>query len=335
MVKLLSVVCFSFSLLSCRAVDDDQMEGHRTASLSIDVVLVKIGGSSITNKSEKEALDEEGLEWFAKSLGDIVAPAFKAPSAQKFASNSLSRRPTTFVVIHGAGSFGHFQAKEFGLRGPTTSKSDGQDETDAVCDEQSLQDKHRKILNDNTSHRYQMQGLAETRRSVQQLNHHVVSNLITHGSINAVGISPCFGIPSMRADANNETGALAWLETALWDTIQAGLIPVLHGDACLYHPESSSSNDGSPAAAILSGDILMEVLGQHASWVTRTVFITDVDGVFNKDPRILGEEEELPQLLREIAVDRQTGNIILDMDIEASSSSHTHDVTGGLKVCVI
>ena len=350
LTKLLLLTSIRFCLFPCQAAGNGN--GAEKSGSSIDVVLVKIGGSSITNKSQKETLDMQGLEWFAKSLGDIVSPSFKAPQPLQHASDlphggrdsASDCRKTAFVVIHGAGSFGHFQAKEFGLKGPSTSISDSRSDDSAVCNEESSSDSSNGSPADeareNHHHRYQMQGLAETRRSVQQLNQHVVSNLITHGSINAVGISPCFGIPHMQADANNQTGALVWLETVLWDTIQAGLIPVLHGDACLYHPtrteisSSSSSGGDSVAAAILSGDILMEVLGRHVSWISRIVFITDVDGVFTKDPRavMVDSDEDPAELLRDIVVDRQTGDIILEITIDASSSSHTHDVTGGLKV---
>ena len=351
LTKLLLLTSIRFCLFPCQAAGNGN--GAEKSGSSIDVVLVKIGGSSITNKSQKETLDMQGLEWFAKSLGDILSPSFKASQPLQHASKlphggrdstSDSRHQTAFVVIHGAGSFGHFQAKEFGLKGPSTSISDSRSDDSAVCNEESSSDSSNNSPADeareNHHYRYQMQGLAETRRSVQQLNQHVVSNLITHGSINAVGISPCFGIPHMQADANNQTGALVWLETVLWDTIQAGLIPVLHGDACLYHPtrteisSSSSSGGDSVAAAILSGDILMEVLGRHVSWISRIVFITDVDGVFTKDPRavMVDSDEDPAELLRDIVVDRQTGDIILEITIDASSSSHTHDVTGGLKV---
>ena len=347
LLSLTSIICFLFPCHAYGNRNGTELETEPSSETSLDVVLVKIGGSSITNKSKKETLDTQGLEWFAKSLGDIVDPSFKAPQpleqAPDFPGESGSstdrRHQTTFIVIHGAGSFGHFQAKEFGLKGPTTSKSDSNSEDNTVCNEQVSSDSKGGLdeARENHNYRYQMQGLAETRRSVQQLNQHVVSSLITHGSINAVGISPCFGIPHMQADANNQTGALFWLETVLWDTIQAGLIPVIHGDACLHLPTRTelnvSSSGDRAAAAILSGDILMEVLGRHVSWISRIVFITDVDGVFTKDPRIAmaDADEEPAELLREIAVDRQTGDIILETTIEASSSSHTHDVTGGLK----
>ena len=57
------------------------------------------------------------------------------------------------------------------------------------------------------------------------------------------------------------------------------------------------------------------------------VFLTDVDGVFTKDPRI----DPRARLLRTIQVEPNTANIVA-ADFEASGSSHAHDVTGGLEV---
>lgn len=64
------------------------------------------------------------------------------------------------LQVHGAGSFGHFQASQYGVaRG-------GHDPAAAV------------------------RGFVETRRSVTQLNHAVVSALVDAG-VPAVGLSPC------------------------------------------------------------------------------------------------------------------------------------------------
>jgi isopentenyl phosphate kinase len=70
----------------------------------------------------------------------------------------------------------------------------------------------------------------------------------------------------------------------------------------------------------------MEMLGK-SDWVSRAVFLTDVDGVFTKDPR----NDPSAQLLRTIEVDKVTAAVV-SVDLEVSGSSHEHDVTGGLKV---
>lgn len=209
------------------------------------------------------------------------------------------------------GSFGHHSAKEYALKGqfepPQTNSSDDMPQPQ----QQSSSLERRRI----------MKGLAETRLSVQKLNRLVVSSLIKHG-INAVGISPCFFIPGMQAHGGSETDESTFrttssLLTVIKDSLQAGIVPVLHGDACLY---------GKDNAGILSGDILTEIIGKD-SWVTNVIFLTDVDGVFTSDPRTDSNAE----ILRNIEVDKESLDIVSPA-LNVTGSSHEHDVTGGLKV---
>ena len=160
-----------------------------------------------------------------------------------------------------------------------------------------------------------MHGLARTRQSVQKLNRLLVGSLIQHG-VNAVAISPCFAIPNLHAHGGGDEAKLN-LAMILRETLSAGLVPVLHGDACLH---------GKQNAGILSGDILMEAIGQ-LPWVSHVVFLTDVDGVYSNDPR--GDPKA--RLLPIIEIDKDTLEII-DPILNVSRSSHGHDVTGGFKV---
>lgn len=45
------------------------------------VVIVKIGGSSVTNKATKESVNEEVLDWFARAVSDNVGQEFKGGDA--------------------------------------------------------------------------------------------------------------------------------------------------------------------------------------------------------------------------------------------------------------
>jgi isopentenyl phosphate kinase len=278
------------------------LQVHNVSSISedLEVVLVKIGGSSITHKAERERLDRDALEWFAETISQSASSVHLAPSDTEECGN-LDESPTkpnkdlAFVIVHGAGSFGHFSAKDYGLK--------GQVEEPLSNSTLSLDEK-----------RFRMRGLAETRLSVQTLNRFVVQSLLDH-NVNAVGISPCFGIPGLEAHAARQIGPREILENTVRTTVDAGLVPVLHGDACLY------GDDGG----ILSGDTIMEILGT-SHWVHHSVFITDVDGVYSEDPRI----NQDAQLLRNIFVDAESG--IITTELDASSSSHSHDVTGGLAV---
>ena len=124
--------------------------------------------------------------------------------------------------------------------------------------------------------------------------------------------------------------------------LQAGLVPVLHGDACLLY-------DGM-RAGILGGDTITE--GIVSVWdsiddesntrrgkIAKVIFITDVAGVFTSDPKAKKNAE----LIRYLTVDRTTGEVTIsnrdgegligkESDaLDVSGSSHDHDVTGGLK----
>jgi isopentenyl phosphate kinase len=312
--QLLLFSCFCFLHLSFPVLGDVAQTSASKSSQSenftsfkdLDIILVKIGGSSITYKSEFERVNKEAVEWFARTIAQSTSEIFLNGEEQSRQcpgprDDAHSAKKFGFVIVHGAGSFGHFQAKEYGLKGQSTPPP-------VLPSTPIKQDLHRQ-------RRRRKEGLAKTRLSVQKLNQIVVKDLVHHG-VNAVAISPCFGIPGLQTHANLQFDAQAHLHSLVYETIQAGLIPVLHGDACLY---------GMNGAGILSGDTLMEILGVQP-WVRHAVFITDVDGVFDKDPR----SDATAKLLSYIAVDASNGEIIAE--VAASGSSHEHDVTGGLKV---
>jgi isopentenyl phosphate kinase len=271
-----------------------------------EVTLIKAGGSSITEKATKEKLNVEALNWMATTLTQEISSYFKVPeSALTGEPDECNANAKAFVIVHGAGSFGHHNAKEFGLKGRTEPPATAAEKASAAALSTEEETKRRRI----------MQGVARTRLSVQRLNNIVVSSLVEHG-INAVGISPCFGIPRMQAHGGDDDAASA-LREVVYESLRAGLVPVLHGDACLY---------GEQGGGIISGDTLMQILAQ-APWVSRAIFLTDVDGVFTKDPR----SDPHAQLLKTIEIDTETAELT-SVVLEASGSTHDHDVTGGLKV---
>jgi hypothetical protein len=88
----------------------------------LNILLVKIGGSSITYKSEFERLDTEALSWFVSAVAKSTSEYFLAPMGDEEHKYECPSADTTskkigLVIIHGAGSFGHFTAKEYGLKG--------------------------------------------------------------------------------------------------------------------------------------------------------------------------------------------------------------------------
>lgn len=161
--------------------------------------------------------------------------------------------------------------------------------------------------------------------SVKKLNSQVVSSLIENG-VNAVGISPCLNIPGLMAHGGNEYQGAILLAKSIRETLSAGLVPVIHGDAGLY---GIYGDEPSMSAGILGGDTLVEIIAKNPllnQHISKTVFLTDVEGVFTKDPNMFPDAT----LVRNIFIDPSNGKIL--NSINASGSLHEHDVTGGLEV---
>ena len=174
--------------------------------------------------------------------------------------------------------------------------------------------------------------LQQKLKSVKKLNSVVVSSLIEKG-VNAVGISPCLNVPGLMAHGGDEYNGATLLVQSIIETLSAGLVPVIHGDAGLYGKYSDDSNTfdkfQSMSAGILGGDTLVEIIAKHPSIkekISKTVFLTDVDGVFTKDPKL----DKDAVLVKNIYIDPFSGKVM--NQIFASGSSHEHDVTGGLEV---
>lgn len=299
-----------------------------SSSPALDVVLVKIGGSSITHKSTKEALNDGMLKWFSSTLSSCLDPRFTSINDIRNKDDE-SPNNRAFVVIHGAGSFGHHIAKEYGLKSAKKAS-----DRSGISTQDLLQNDHDAAKETRLLH-----GLCRTRLSVQTLNRLVVQSLIDH-SINAVGISPCFAVPGLHAHGGGscplaDEGVKKALQSLVHSTLKAGLVPVLHGDAGLNQRAGEPTGYRSPVG-VLSGDALMELIGD-ADWVSEAVFLTDVAGVFTCDPK---KEPEKAQLIQKIPVvpcsdPKQSSRYHIRLDtnvIQATGSQHEHDVTGGLQV---
>lgn len=156
--------------------DHDQSictEGRR------NVVVVKFGGSAITDKSKLETLKEVSLETSCAQIKEVLD------------------RGGSVVVVHGAGSFGHFQAKQYGL-------SKGGRAADW------------------------REGLACTRRSVLRLNGLVCDSLISHGV--PCGALPPFALVQYKDGVDISIPSLT---EAIASLLDSGLVPVTHGDVVL------------------------------------------------------------------------------------------------------
>ncbi|OWM89509.1 hypothetical protein CDL15_Pgr024257 [Punica granatum] len=94
--------------------------------------IVKLGGAAITCKNEIEKTNEEGLEIVASQLREAMVSGSSLPkgvgmdwskraecseislNVDDFGDQELMEL-SNFIVVHGAGSFGHFQASKSGV----------------------------------------------------------------------------------------------------------------------------------------------------------------------------------------------------------------------------
>lgn len=304
----LSILCTS--ILSIIVIAQSEPLQHRHNSNSNikgkieeeeSILIIKIGGSSITEKSKYETLNLTSIEWFSDAM------------------SSSSLKNEKMIIIHGAGSFGHHHAKQHGFKGvsspPSSLEASSCESTSTISNTQQQQQQENE---------YQY-GIAQTRLSVQKLHLELLSNLIKK-NLNAVGLSPFSTHPIYHK--NDELPRLEKFTSSVDEILQAGLIPVIHGDAVVISQEEVMKG------AILGGDDLVHTIAthyNHKKMNVRVVFITDVDGVFTKDPRLFPPSEA--KLVPHIEISPKTKKIISSFagDIEASKSHHTHDVTGGLE----
>jgi isopentenyl phosphate kinase len=130
----------------------------------------------------------------------------------------------------------------------------------------------------------------------------VLQGLVESG-VNAFGVSPS-GSWEMDEDSVVKSDM-----SVIEDLLRKGFVPVLHGD-CV--------RDRKKGFNILSGDIIVEALAGHFK-PKRVVFVSDVDGVFDKPPN-----SPDATLLKEISLDADG----MANDVEYSLPEV--DVTGGM-----
>ncbi|KAK9276019.1 hypothetical protein L1049_005550 [Liquidambar formosana] len=176
--------------------------------------IVKLGGAAITCKNEIEKINEENLKTVSLQLRQAMV---SGSSSVKFLGMDWSKRPgisdiyssvddfreqpsldsSSFIVVHGAGSFGHFQASKSGV--------------------------HKGGLNQQLV----KAGFVATRISVTSLNLEIVRALAREG-IPSIGMSP-FSCGWSTCERNIASADVSMVAKAL----DSGFVPVLHGDAVL------------------------------------------------------------------------------------------------------
>ncbi|MBN2151586.1 MAG: isopentenyl phosphate kinase family protein [Candidatus Lokiarchaeota archaeon] len=162
----------------------------------------------------------------------------------------------------------------------------------------------------------QSAGFCETHEAMVELNHAIVGQCLKHGI-------PAFAVQT-SAVFLLEGGAVS---SARLDAVDAlldqGLVPVLYGDAVV---------DTSRGFGIMSGDaIIVELANRLKHRVDRIVYLMDVDGLFDKDPRQGPGARLIPDVViegGELFVPGEAGPARLEDVVQQGGASI--DVTGGI-----
>lgn len=169
---------------------------------NVDLILVKLGGSIITNKDGENTANTEKLAQLAQEV-----------------SFARKRNPSLHLVIgHGAGSFGHPQAKRF-------NTIDGD-------------------LNEDSKF-----GIAVVREAVTRLNTLVISTMIKY-DLPAVTLSPYSFITSR----DKKVESIFFEPFSLM--LQHRIIPVIHGDVVTDHSLGWTIFSGETILNILASHCL-------------------------------------------------------------------------------
>ncbi|PAA67373.1 hypothetical protein BOX15_Mlig017369g1, partial [Macrostomum lignano] len=277
-----------------------QTSSSTTAKVTIDLVL-KVGGSCLTDKSGREQLRQDGLDRLAELATAIEAVKVDDDVDDGNAGYVQRRRRLRWVLLHGAGSFGHPHATDARL-------TDGIDARQlAKLSPVELQ--QRRL------------GFCDTRRAVQDLAGRVAACLVKAG-IPVTVLSPC----SHFSDVTDFVGSHCppGLVDRISDLLQAGFVPALHGDAVLAL-DRDATDETIIGWSVLGGDALAAKLAESFD-LRRAVFVTSSGGVFSQDPATA--PPGMAHLLPEI---RLGGGSSQDVAGVGGAAPGVSDVTGGMR----
>ncbi len=167
------------------------------------LAVIKLGGSAITIKDKPLTPKEKVIDSIASELANM-------------------HREYDFIIVHGAGSFGHPQAKKY-------------------------------RLNEGYLGAWQFKGLTETKLAVEQLSLIIMSRFIRQG-LTLFPIHP-------SSIAMNIGGKLAYFNNnTVKQVLKVGLIPLLHGDVVFDEKLVFSILSGDTIASHLAISLGAELL---------------------------------------------------------------------------
>jgi len=156
-------------------------------------------------------------------------------------------------------------------------------------------------LNDGLIDFGQISAVTQVQHDVRELNSMIIEELLRVG-IPALSIPPgsCFVMDKGKLIVENTE--------VLKASSHLGIMPVTFGDVVL---------DRSKGFGICSGDQLMEVLSNIYK-VDRVIFVSDIDGLYDSDPKTNKNAKLIPEVTSEILKN-------------VRSDSKVDDVTGGVR----
>lgn len=213
------------------------------------MILIKLGGSVITDKSQYKKFNKEQTARLCREIAE-------------------SGR--SVMIVHGAGSYGHVLAKRYAIQNGLVDFA-------------------------------QVSPAAMVHHDAMELGLLVTSELMAVG-IPAASLSPgsCFVMDEGRLVVNDDE--------VIRRMSHVGIMPVTHGDVVM---------DRQKGFSIVSGDELMEVMARIFK-PERIVFVSDIDGLYDSNPKENPEARMIPEVTQEI----------LD---GVSSDEDVDDVTGGVR----
>ncbi len=210
------------------------------------MILIKLGGSIITDKNKPLAARPEVIDRLAREI---------ASTGEKF------------IIVHGGGSFGHFKAAEHCIQEGYKSEE-------------------------------QSQAIADIQYDMRILNSMVVDGFHKASM-------PVASIPSGAISVFDDGRIVEFPVDVLSHYLDIGITPITFGDVVV---------DRTRGVCICSGDDIMQHLAKNLE-VTKCIFVTEVDGMYQNYPPGDGEEP-IP--------------VVVPGD-DISFSSDRPDVTGGME----
>lgn len=151
--------------------------------------------------------------------------------------------------------------------------------------------------------KFSREGFAKIHCGMRKLNF-MISRCFIEEGVHVVGVSPSSLVILKKGKVHRIS-----IET-IRNMIELGIVPLLHGDVVL---------DSEKGADILSGDQIVSFLAKEFGM--DVIFLTDVDGIYTKDPKKYDDAK----LIREL-----DGKFLDKIKLE-ESYLNSKDVTGGMK----